>query len=85
MTFHLLYGVISQKTEFFVTTAVRTSNPTRIYVRLDVLTAVTKKSTIFFVLTPYTSIEIHRCFRGMYRFYLQKKRASQTSKRQTEI
>jgi hypothetical protein len=39
----------------------------------------------FFVATMYTSIEIHRYFRGMYCLYLQGKRASRTSTRQKEI
>jgi hypothetical protein len=48
--------------------------------RFVVLTAVTIKSTIFWDMTPYSLVEVHRGFKESYCFHLQGLRVSQASK-----
>jgi hypothetical protein len=55
LTFNGIHGVISQEIELFITTAVRTSNPTEIY--LDVGAVLTNFSGFLFkrnVFSPNT-------------------------------
>jgi hypothetical protein len=44
------------------------------YVRLEVLTAVTMKSTVSWGVTPCSLVEVHQCFWGMYCLHLQDQR-----------
>lgn len=51
------------------------------YVGNEVLTVVTTKSMIFWVVLLYRSLEVHWHFRGAYLLHLQIKRVSQARKR----
>jgi hypothetical protein len=46
-------------------------------VKFEVLRAPTVKSTIFWVVTSFSQIEIYRRFRGIYCFHLHSQRVSQ--------
>jgi hypothetical protein len=55
-------------------------NITRAYtVRVEVLTVVTMKSTVFWVATPSSSGEVHRQFGGPDCFHLQSRRVGQAN------
>jgi hypothetical protein len=54
--------------------------PVKYDVGFEVLTAADMKLSIFWDITPCSSLKVNRCFGGTYRFHLQGRRIIQAGK-----